>query len=150
MELFKIFGSIAINGVGQAESQLKTLTEKAQSGASQMRKGFSNIGKAAKTMAVTAGAAFAAIGGAIVGVVASTEEYRLAMAKVQTAFETAGMTAEQGKKMYQDFYGVLGDTGQATEAINHLAKLTSDQQSLSEWTTICTGIYATFGKMLPN
>lgn len=149
MELFKIFGTIAINGAQEAENKLNQLTRQATDGAAKMRKGFANIGNAAKTISVTAGAAFAAIGGALVGVAASTEEYRLAMAKVSTAFETAGMTAEQGKKLYQDFYGVLGDTGQATEAINHLAMLTDDQQALSEWTTICTGIYSKFGDSLP-
>lgn len=149
MELFKILGTIAINGAGQAEGQLNNLVRRAQDGGAKMRTGFANIGKAATGLAVTAGAAFAAIGGAMVAVVANTEEYRLAMAKISTAFETVGMTADQGKQMFQDFYGVLGDTGQATEAINHLAKLTTDQQALSEWTTICTGIYATFGDSLP-
>lgn len=149
MELFKILGTIAINGAGQAEGQLNNLVRRAQDGGAKMRTGFANIGKAATGLAVTAGAAFAAIGGAMVAVVANTEEYRLAMAKISTAFETVGMTADQGKQMFQDFYGVLGDTGQATEAINHLAMLTNDQQALSEWTTICTGIYAKFGESLP-
>jgi hypothetical protein len=149
MELFKILGTIAVNGAKEAENTLKELSQQATEGGEKMRKGFANIGNAAKTIGVTVGAAFTAIGGAIVAAVASTEEYRLAMAKVTTAFETAGMTAETGKKLYQDFYGVLGDTGQATEAINHLAKLTNDQKALSEWTTICTGIYATFGDSLP-
>lgn len=149
MELFKIFGSIAINGVPQAERQLKELSEKASEGAEKMKKGFSNIGEAAKKIAVTAGAAFAGIGAALVGVVSSTEEYRLSMAKLKTAFESTGQTAETAKGLFQSFYGFLGDNDKATEAVAHLAELTDNQQSLSEWTTICTGIYAKFGDSLP-
>jgi len=44
---------------------------------------------------------------------------------------------------------VLGDSGQATEAAGHLAKLTTEEQALAEWTTICEGVYATFGDSLP-
>lgn len=149
MELFKILGTVAIEGAGEAEKQLKGLVKQAQGGADKMKKGFSNIGKAAKTVAAVGVAAFTAISAAMVGVVNSTEEYRSAMAKVETAFESAGSTAEQGKKMFQDFYGVLGDTDRATEAINHLAKLTNDEKALAEWTTICTGIWGTFGDSLP-
>lgn len=149
MELFKIFGSIAINGVNQAENQLKSLSEKATKGADQMKKGFSNIGKAAGALAVGAGAAFAGISAAMVGVVESTAEYRLSMAKLATAFEATGQTAETAKGLYQAFYGVLGDEGQATEAVAFLAELTDNQEHLSQWTTICTGIYSKFGAALP-
>ena len=149
MELFKILGKIAVEGADDAENKLKKLVKSAEGGADKMKKGFSNIGKAAKTVATVGVAAFAAVGAALTGVVSSTEEYRSAMAKVETAFTAAGSTAEQGKKMFQDFYGVLGDTDRSTEAINHLAKLTNNQQHLSEWTNICTGIWGTFGDSLP-
>lgn len=149
MELFKILGTIAINGTGQAEQQLNGLAKKAQDGAAQMQRGFANIGKAVKTMAVTATAAFAAVGGAIVAVAESTREYRVAMGKISTAFEDVGLSAETGKKTFQDFYAVLGDQDKATEAVSNLAMLTQDQQALTEWTTIATGVYAKFGDALP-
>ena len=44
---------------------------------------------------------------------------------------------------------VLGDTGQAVEAANHLAVLTDNEKDLQTWTDICTGVYATFGASLP-
>jgi hypothetical protein len=37
----------------------------------------------------------------------------------------------------------------AVEAAGHLAKLTTNEKELSEWTTICEGVYATFGDSLP-
>ena len=50
----------------------------------------------------------------------STRETRLEMGKVETAFTTAGFSAETASDTYKNFYGILGDQGQATEAVNHL------------------------------
>ena len=149
MELFKIFGTIAVNGAGEAENQINNLTATAQSGADRMRRGFSNIGKGAKVVATTTTAAFAAVGGAMVAAAEGTREYRVAMGKVQTAFESVGSSAEVGKQTYQDFYAVVGDQDRATEAVSSLAALTTNQQALGEWTTIATGVYAKFGDALP-
>lgn len=105
--------------------------------------------KGMKTAAKGIATSFTAITGAILGVVKGTEEYRNSMAKLTTAFEAAGGSAEEAKKTYNDLYRVLGDSGQATEAANHLAKLTTEEEALAEWTTICQGVYATFGESLP-
>lgn len=109
--------------------------------------------KAAGGVAVTA---IAAIGTACVAAVTSflklaesTRETRENMAKLETSFATAGHSAEDAANTYTELYGILGDEGQATEAAAHLAKLTNNQQELSEWTDICTGVYATFGDSLP-
>lgn len=99
---------------------------------------------------------FAAIGAAAAGAVTAffasaeaTRELRTNMAKVETAFTTAGFEAETATKTYKDFYAVLGDEGQATEAVNHLAKLCDTEQDLADWTEIATGVYGTFGDSLP-
>lgn len=96
-----------------------------------------------------AGTAFAAIGGALVGTAAATEEYRVAQAKLNAAFETAGASTEAAKQTYTDLYKVLGESDQAVEAANHLAKMTTSEKELAEWTNICQGVYATFGDSLP-
>ena len=79
----------------------------------------------------------------------STREFREAMGKVNTAFTTAGFSAETGKKTFEDFAAILGDTDQATEAVGNLAKLCDSEKELSEWTKIATGVYGTFGDGLP-
>ena len=79
----------------------------------------------------------------------STRETRIAMGRVETAFTTMGYSAETGKKTYMDFAAILGDTDQATEAVGNLAKLATSEQDLTKWTTIATGVYATFGDGLP-
>lgn len=68
---------------------------------------------------------------------------------LDTAFITNGHTTEAARKTYSDLNAVLGDSGQATEASQHLAKLTDNEKELQTWTDICTGVYATFGESLP-
>ena len=104
--------------------------------------------KSTQFLKVTAGAV-AGVATALVALGPATAEYRGEMAKLETAFQTAGATADTAKTTYNDLYRVLGDSGQATEAAGHLAMLTTEQEALSEWTSICQGVYATFGDSLP-
>lgn len=79
----------------------------------------------------------------------TSQEFIEDMGKLETAFTTSGHSAEVGKQTYQELVGVLGETDQAVEAANHLAKLTDNEKDLQAWTEICTGVYATFGDSLP-
>lgn len=90
-----------------------------------------------------------AAAGALVASAEATREYRTEMGKLDTAFTTAGHSAEAAETTYKALQGVLGETDQAVEAANHLAKLTDNEQDLQKWTDICTGVYATFGASLP-
>lgn len=79
----------------------------------------------------------------------ATEEYRVAMGKLNTAFETAGYGPEAAAETYRGFYAVLGDTDTATEASQLLAKLADDEEDLAKWVDIAAGVYGTFGDALP-
>ena len=110
------------------------------------------VGKAGKAIGAACaamGAAIAAAGAAFFGLAEETREARENMGKLETSFTTAGHSAEDAKNTYSELYGILGDDGQATEAAAHLAKLTTNEKELSDWTNICTGVYATFGDSLP-
>ena len=110
------------------------------------------VGKAGKAIGAACaamGAKIAAAGEAFFGLAKETREARENMGKLETSFTTAGHSAEDAKNTYTELYGVLGDDGQATEAAAHLAKLTTNEKELSDWTNICTGVYATFGDSLP-
>ena len=78
-----------------------------------------------------------------------TRELRTNMGKVEVAFTNSGLSAEQAADTYEDFYAIVADEGQATEAVSHIAKMADSQQDLIDWTTIATGVYATFGDSLP-
>lgn len=115
-------------------------------------KATENLGKVAKgvtTIFAAVGAAAVAVATGFLAMAESSREYRTAMGKVSTAFEDAGLSADQGKQMYLDFYAVLGDQDKSVEAISNLAMLTDNAQALSEWTDIATGVYAKFGDALP-
>lgn len=111
------------------------------------------VGKAGKAIDAACAAMGAAIAkrasAAFFGLAEETREARENMGKLETSFTTAGHSAEDAKNTYTELYGVLGDDGQATEAAAHLAKLTTNEKELSDWTNICTGVYATFGDSLP-
>lgn len=79
----------------------------------------------------------------------STEEYRIAQGKLNTAFEAAGYGAETANKAYTEFYKILGDTDTATEASQLLAKLAQSEEDVAIWTNIAAGVSGTFGDSLP-
>lgn len=82
--------------------------------------------------------------------VESSREYRTEMGKLNVAFTDNGHSAESAKAAYQELQGVLGETEQAVEAANHLAKLTDNEKDLATWTgDILPGVFATFGASLP-
>lgn len=120
-----------------------------------------NLGKESKASADTlnaiasgglkaVGGLVTAAAGALTAAAESTREYRTEMAKLDTAFEDNGHTTESAREAYQELQGVLGETDQAVEAANHLAKLTSNQKELATWTgDILPGVFATFGASLP-
>lgn len=111
--------------------------------------GVQKAGDVAKKGLAVASAAIAGAATALLALGASTQEYRDNQAKLNSAFETAGASAEEAKSTYNDLFRVLGDDDRAVEAANHLAKLTTNQKDLGTWTNICQGIYATFGDSLP-
>lgn len=80
----------------------------------------------------------------------ATREYRNEMAKLDTAFETAGLSADAANKTYKDLYGILGDEGAAVEAAQQLAKISKDEADLAANTRILTGVMAEYGNSIPT
>ena len=148
MEIFKILGSIAID-TDDANRALDDTSRQANETSSEVKDAFGKIGAVAGTLAKGIGTAAVAIGGAWIAAIEGSREYRTEMGKLDTAFQTAGHSSEVAKKTYSDLNAVLGDSGQATEAAQHLALLADNEKDLSTWTDICTGVYATFGEALP-
>lgn len=148
MELFKLLGTIAIENE-QANQAIGETADKAAEGEGKVSGAFQKIGGAAATIAKGVLTAGAALGGAWIAAIESTREYRTEMGKLDTAFVANGHSSEAAKQTYSDLNAVLGDTGQAVEAANHLAVLTDNEKDLQTWTDICTGVYATFGASLP-
>lgn len=136
-------------GVADAKGEIEKLKGSSKLSSEQIDANFKAAGESVKAAASKIGTAIAAAGAALVGVAAATKEYQAEQAKLNAAFETAGASAGTAKQVYNDLYRVLGESDVAVEAANHLAKLTTNEKELSQWTDICQGVYATFGDSLP-
>lgn len=144
VEIFKLFGSIFVNN-DEANKSIAETEKKGKGVAATLGNG---IKTAAKWGTALVGGAAAGVG-ALSAVAESTREYRTEMGKLDTAFTTNKFSAADAKQTYSDLYAVVGDSGQATEAANHLSLLCNSTKDLQSWTEICTGVYGQFGDSLP-
>ena len=90
-------------------------------------KGLKVAGKIAVAAVAAVTAACVAAVGAFLGLAASTREARTNMAMLETAFESAELSAQDAEDTFTELYGILGDDGRATEAAQQLAKISKDE-----------------------
>ena len=130
-------------------SETEKSEKKSNKALSGIGKAAGTAGKAIATAMKASVAAVAALGTAMVGVAESTREYRTAQAKLTSAFEAQGKSAEDAAAAYNGLYRFLGDSDVAVEAANHIAQLNLTQEENAELTGALQGVYATFGDSLP-
>ena len=135
--------------LNDAKKETEQFAKKSKSGLAGFNDGVKKANEVASKAFAAIALSVAGAATALLALAGKSEEYRVSQAQLATAFETAGGSAEQAKVVYEDLYRVLGDNGQATEAAQHLAQLTTNEKDLAEWTDICQGVYATFGASLP-
>lgn len=144
LEIFRLVGSVFVD-TDEANKSL----QKSDKDAESLGKRLTSVAQTAGKFALGVVGAATAAGTALVAVAENTREYRTEQGKLQAAFETSGFAAGEATSTYAALNGILGDSGQAVEAANHLAKLCDNTEDLAKWTNICTGVYATFGDSLP-
>ena len=125
----------------EAESSL----EKVKRSMASINKVVSGLDKAMTTVFK----GLAGVATALGGLSKATEGVRESQAKLSSAFKSAGASAKTAQDTYNGLYRVLGEDDRSVEAANHLAKITTNEQELAEWTKICEGVFATFGDSLP-
>lgn len=79
----------------------------------------------------------------------STEDFRVSMGKLESAFKAVGYSSASARTTFRDFYAILGDTDTAVEASQLLANMTDSMADQARWTEIAAGVYGTFGDSLP-
>lgn len=148
-------------GIKELEKNLdmvkKKLKEVNKQNLKNIGKQFQELSKSVLNLIKNLGSLILKIGLALSGLTAfagykianSTKEYREEQTKLFSAFQAAGASAKEATQAYNGLFRFLGQSDRSVEAANHLAKLTTNQKELTEWTTICQGIYATFGDSLP-
>ena len=146
-----------------AKAQEKELAEAAKKAAEEqgkLTKELEEQKQAAKDLgggiAKGAAAGIAGIGAACVGAFAGlsslvdeTQELRTQMGQLETSFTSSGHSVEASEKTFSDLFGVLGDSGAATEAALHLSEFAKSEKELEELTNSLTGAYSKFGASLP-
>ena len=112
-------------------------------------KAIDNLQTFAKRGPAVAAAGTAGIVGALAALDGATEEYRIAMGKLNAGFQTAGFSADTARKSYRNFYAILGDKDTATEASQLLANMVKSEEGVAKWARIAAGAHGTFGDSLP-
>lgn len=136
-------------GVQEGQQAIKKFTKASKEQTEAFDKAFDKAKESCKK-AIKEITTFTTVAiGAMVGLAESTKNLRENQAKINTAFSDVANGAGLAKQAYDELYRVLGDDDKATEAGAHLGKLVHNEQELAQWTTICEGVYATFGDSLP-
>lgn len=148
MNLFDLFAKVTLD-TSEYENKTKSVVKSGQSLGAKLKTGLATAGKAVSVGIAAVTTAVTAAGAALLSLESATEEYRLAQAKLNTAFEAAGYSTDVAREAYTEFYKILGDTDTATEASQLLAKLADSEEDVSRWTKIAAGVYGTFGDALP-
>ena len=76
-------------------------------------------------------------------------EFGKIQGKLNAAFQSAGSSAAQATKTFKELYRFLGDSDRAVETAQNLARVTTSEKELAEWTKILQGVYATMGDAIP-
>ena len=138
------------NAVEETAKEVENLGEQSRAAKNASEGLGDTLDNIANTGLKTLGGLVTAAAGALTAAAETTRDYRTEMAKLDTAFTDNGHSSEAALGAYRDLQGVLGETEQAVEAANHLAKLTDNQKDLATWTgDILPGVFATFGASLP-
>lgn len=148
MELFKLLGTIAIDNT-KANKALQETARRAGTTTTEIEAAVNKIGSFAVGIAKGIGTIAGIMGGAWIAAIESTREYRTQMGQLDTAFQAAGHSSEAARSTYTELNAVLGDSGAATEAAQQLALIADNEEELSTWTDICTGVYARMGEAVP-
>lgn len=142
----KAAGTAAGDAAGSGLEQ--GLDQGSKSGADKAGANIESFGD--KMKGVLAGISVAALAASIGELVSTTNEFQEDMGKLSVAAQQNSVSAGEANKAYRDMVGILGETDQSVEAVNHLFALCGDNtQALSDWTNIASGVYATFGDSLP-
>ncbi len=135
----------AQKNIDKVSKSLKGIDEEANSSGKSVDAAMKT---AAKGAAVAIGV-ITALTAAMVGLSKSSDEFVKAQARVKTGFQSIGSTAQQANKTFRELFRLIGESDTAAEAANLLAKLSTNEQDLVEWTNILKGVYATFPDSLP-
>ncbi len=158
----------SLSGYKSKLEDLEKQSEEATDASEDLADGLDDTKKAAndaEDAVKTMGEGFTVVKGAIANFIADgisniisgignileeSREYRKEMALLDTSFQTSNLSATDAKNTYRELYGILGDSGPATEAAQHLAKISKNEQDLEKNTRILAGVMGEYGSSIPT
>lgn len=143
--IIKAVADEAKKELAKVKKELEKVEEQGKDAGKSIDESMKAIGKG---ITVAVGAVIA-LTTAMAGLGKASMEYQKAQARLISGFQSAGGSAEQAQKTYKELFGVLGDVDSATEASQSLARITTEEKALGEYTKILTGIYAKYGQGMP-
>lgn len=143
--IIKAVADEAKKELAKVKKELEKVEEQGKDAGKSIDESMKAIGKG---ITVAVGAVIA-LTTAMAGLGKASMEYQKAQARLVSGFQSAGGSAEQAQKTYKELFGVLGDVDSATEASQSLARITTEEKALGEYTKILTGIYAKYGQGMP-
>ena len=153
------YATVAMNKTKKELDDVISAQEDCAESSEDASKAMDEVGKSSsgmsKGLAIGAKGAAAVASAASTAVVAllkiedETREYRENQAKLNTAFEAAGMSADTASSAYTELYKVLGDSDNATESAQLLAQLATSEKDVANWADISAGVVGSFGDALP-
>lgn len=88
------------------------------------------------------------LGKSFFGLAESTREFREDQAKLNSAFETADLSAKSAEETYRKMFGAIGEEDTAVEAAQQIALLAKSEEDVAKWADLATSVVATFGDAL--
>lgn len=147
--VFSLLGKLAIDGVDETKKALDDVAKSGEDTQKKLSVSFQDIGNKAGQLGKNMALGLAGVVTAAVAGVEATREFRQDYGKLETTFQTTNQATGTAERTFKTLFGVLGEDDTAIETANHLAMMTNNEKDLNQWTSILTGVYATFGDSLP-
>lgn len=149
VSVFNLLGKLAIDGVDETNKALKNVSKNGKKAEKELKVSFQEIGNKAGELGKKMALGLAGVVTASIAGVEATREFRQDYGKLETTFQTTNQATGAAKETFTTLFGILGEDDTAIETANHLAMMTNNEKDLSQWTSVLTGVYATFGDSLP-
>lgn len=147
--VFSLLGKLAIDGVDETKKALDDVAKSGDDAKNKLSVSFQDIGNKAGDLGKKMALGLAGVVTASIAGVEATREFRQDYGKLETTFQTTNQATGAAEQTFKTLFGVLGEDDTAIETANHLAMMTNNEKDLNQWTSILTGVYATFGDSLP-
>lgn len=146
---FQLLGKLAIDGVDETKKALDDVSKTGEDTKKKLNVSFQDIGNKAGELGKKMALGLAGVVTASIAGVEATREFRQDYGKLETTFQTTNQATGMAEQTFKTLFGVLGEDDTAIETANHLAMMTNNEKDLNQWTSVLTGVYATFGDSLP-